>query len=221
MTETMPTMMPPALRRAAEAAKGFMPGPEGLALYGTALEYGTKLRAPLLEVGSYCGKSAIYLGTAARQAGTVLVTVDHHHGSEENQAGWEHHDPSLVDPSTGLMDTLPAFRKTIGAAGLEDVVVAVVGTSRTVATLWNTAVGLLFIDGGHAEDLAQADYADWAPHVAVGGALAIHDVFQNPADGGQAPYNVYRRALASGAFEERRAEGSLRILERVSPAPAA
>ena len=212
MTQTMP----PALRRAAEAAKGFMPRAEGLALYEAALEYGGKLKAPLLEVGTYCGKSAIYLGTAARQAGTVVVTVDHHHGSEENQSGWEHHDPSLVDPSTGLMDTLPVFRKTIGAAGLEDVVVAIVGTSRTVARMWRTELGMLFIDGGHAEDLAQADYSDWAPHVAVGGALAIHDVFADPADGGQAPYNVYRRALAGGAFEDRGAEGSLRILERVS-----
>src|SRR5689334_22722024 len=134
MTQTMP----PELRRAAEAAKGFMPPAEGLALYEVAREYGATLKAPLLEVGTYCGKSAIYLGTAARQAGTVVVTVDHHHGSEENQSGWEYHDPSLVDPSTGLMDTLPVFRKTIGAAGLEDVVVAVVGTSRTVAGLWRT-----------------------------------------------------------------------------------
>ena len=214
MTVTMPT----ELLRAAEAAKGFMPPDEGLALYETALAYGAKVGGPLLEVGTYCGKSAIYLGTAARQAGTVVVTVDHHHGSEENQAGWEYHDPSLVDPCTGRMDTLPVFRKAIGSAGLEDVVVAIVGTSRTVAKLWNTEVALLFIDGGHAEDLAQADYTDWAPHVALGGALAIHDVFQNPEDGGQAPYRVYRRALASGAFEERRAEGSLRVLERVTPA---
>ena len=218
MTKTVPMTMPPELLRAAEAAKGFMPPLEGLALYEAAVEYGSRRKGPLLEVGSYCGKSAVYLGTAARQAGTVVVTIDHHHGSEENQAGWEYHDPSLVDPSTGLMDTLPVFRRTIGSAGLEDVVVAIVGTSRTVAGFWNTELGLLFIDGGHAEELAQSDYTDWAPHVAVGGALAIHDVFADPADGGQAPYHVYRRALASGAFEERRVQGSLRILERVSAA---
>lgn len=208
--------MPAELQRAAEAAKGFMPPTEGLALYETALEYGRK--GPMLEVGTYCGKSAIYFGAAARAAGTVIVTVDHHHGSEENQAGWEHHDSSLVDPATGRMDTLPVFRKTIGAAGLEDVVVAIVGTSKTVSGIWNTPLALLFIDGGHAEDLAQADYRDWSPHIMVGGALAIHDVFADPADGGQAPYHVYQRALASGAFKERRTEGSLRILERVNTA---
>jgi MMP 1-O-methyltransferase len=211
VTETTATM-PADLLRAAEAAKGFMPPAEGKALFETAVEYGP--RGPILEIGTYCGKSAVYLGAAARQVGSVVVTVDHHHGSEENQAGWEYHDPSLVDPCTGRMDTLPVFRATIGSAGLEDHVVAIVGTSRTVAAFWRTPVGLLFIDGGHAEELAQADYEGWAPWVVVGGALVIHDVFEHPEDGGQAPYHVYQRALATGDFEERRAEGSLRVLER-------
>ncbi|MEV4676416.1 class I SAM-dependent methyltransferase [Actinomadura geliboluensis] len=212
--------MPSDLLRAARTAKGFMPDDEGRALYETALAYGARLAAtgPLLEVGTYCGKSAVYLGAAARAAGTVLVTVDHHHGSEENQAGWEHHDPSLVDPSTGRMDTLPTFRKTIGAAGLEDEVVAIVGQSRTVSAFWRTPLALLFIDGGHAEEHARGDYEGWAPHVAAGGALVIHDVFPDPKDGGQAPYHLYLRALESGAFEERREVGSLRVLERVGDA---
>jgi MMP 1-O-methyltransferase len=205
--------MAPALRRAAEAAKGFMPPDEGLALYETAVAYGRV--GPILEVGTYCGKSAVYLGAAAREAGTIALTVDHHHGSEELQSGWEHHDPTLVDPATGRMDTLPTFRKTIAAAGLEEHVVAVVGVSATVAALWGTPLGMVFIDGGHAEDLAQADYDGWAPHVLPGGALVFHDIFPDPADGGQAPYRVYRRALASGAWEERRVAGSLRVLERV------
>lgn len=212
----MPTAEPmsSALLRAAKAAKGFMPPDEGGALYETALVYGRV--GPILEVGTYCGKSAIYLGAAARVAGTVVVTVDHHHGSAENQVGWEHHDPTLIDPRTGRMDTLPTFRQTICAAGIEDHVVAVVGTSETVAALWNTPLGMVFIDGGHAEDLAQADYDGWAPHVLPGGALVFHDIFPDPADGGQAPYRVYRRALASGAWEERRVAGSLRVLERVA-----
>lgn len=205
--------MAPTLLRAAEAAKGFMPPDEGLALYETALAYGRV--GPILEVGTYCGKSAIYLGAAAREVGTVVITVDHHHGSEENQAGWEYHDPTLVDRRTGRMDTLPTFRQTIAAAELEEHVIAIVGTSATVASLWHTPLGMVFIDGGHAEDLAQADYDGWAPHVRPGGALAFHDIFPDPADGGQAPYHVYQRALASGAWEEHRITGSLRVLERV------
>jgi predicted O-methyltransferase YrrM len=192
-----------------------MPDAEGLALYRAGLEAASV--GPLLEIGSYCGKSAVYLGAAARAAGTVLFTIDHHRGSEENQAGWEHHDPSLVDPATGRMDTLPRFRRTIEAAGLEDTVVAMVGESPTIARHWRTPLGLVFIDGGHGAEPAHRDYEGWAPHVARSGRLAIHDVFPDPADGGRPPFEIYSRALASGAFVEleEAGEGSLRVLRRV------
>jgi MMP 1-O-methyltransferase len=208
--------MPADLVRAAEAAKGFMPPAEGTALYETAFAYAP--RGPVLEVGTYCGKSAIYLGAAARAVGGVVVTVDHHRGSEENQPGWEYHDPALVDPCAGRLDTLPEFRSTIAAAGLEDHVIAVVGRSAVVSALWGAPLGMLFIDGGHTDEAARADYAGWAPHIAAGGALVIHDVFPDPADGGQAPYRIYLQALASGAFTECRVEGSLRVLRRDSTA---
>src|SRR3954466_16059829 len=144
--------MDSSLIEAARAAKGFMPDDEGLALYDAAVAAGAL--GPLLEIGTYCGKSAIYLGAAAREAGTVLFTVDHHRGSEENQEGWEHHDSQLVDPRTGRMDTLPFFRRTIEEAGLEDTVVAIVGPSPVVGAHWSTPLGLLFIDGGHGSEPA-------------------------------------------------------------------
>jgi predicted O-methyltransferase YrrM len=200
------------LARAAEAAKGFMPAPEGLALYDTAAAYAC--RGPVAEIGTYCGKSTIYLAAAVRDAGQFVITVDHHHGSEENQPGWEYHDASLVDPATGRLDTLPYFRSTLAATGLEEHVIAIVGRSADVAGLWRTPLGMLFIDGGHTDVAATTDYEGWAPWVAPGGALAIHDVFPDPADGGQAPYRIYLRALRSGAFTEVRVEGSLRVLER-------
>jgi predicted O-methyltransferase YrrM len=195
----------------ARAAKGFMPDDEGLALHEAGLAGGTV--GPLLEIGSYCGKSAVYLGSAATQRDTVLFTIDHHHGSEENQAGWEHHDTEVVDARTGRMDTLPFFRRTIEDAGLEGAVVAVVGDAPTVGRYWSTPVGLLFIDGGHAEDVARADYDGWAHFVAPGGVLAIHDVFEDPADGGQAPFHVWQRAVAEG-FTPLTTTGSLRTLRR-------
>ncbi|WP_062436018.1 class I SAM-dependent methyltransferase [Herbidospora daliensis] len=204
--------MPALLRHTAERAKGFMPPDEGQALYELGLLYGS--RGPMAEIGSYCGKSAVYLGAAARVAGTVLFTVDHHRGSEEIQPGWAHHDPTLVDPRFGQMDSLPFFRTTIATAGLEDVVVAVVGASATVAAHWHTPLGLLFVDGGHSEDPVTRDYEGWAPHVVPGGVLIFHDVYPDPADGGQAPYKIYRRALDEG-FKEVRVTGSLRALERV------
>jgi MMP 1-O-methyltransferase len=206
------TPMDLELIRAAEAVPGFMPAAEGLALFDAATTYAA--RGPVLEVGSYCGKSTIYLAAAARAAGQVVVTVDHHRGSEEHQPGWEYHDPGLVDPVTGRLDTLPSLRATLAAAGLEDHVVVVVGRSADVARLWGTPLGLVFIDGGHTDTAAITDYEGWAPWVADGGALAIHDVFPDPAEGGQAPYRIYRRALASGAFTEVRVAGSLRLLER-------
>ena len=144
------------------------------------------------------------------------MTVDHHRGSEENQAGWEHHDPSLVDPELGLMDTLPVFRATLARAGLEQHVVAVVGSSTTVAALWSTPLSMLFIDGGHAEEHAQNDYTGWARWLMPGGLLAIHDVFPDPAEGGQPPYHVFLRALDSGSFEEVEALGSMRVLRRTT-----
>ena len=205
---------PSDLLRLARDVRGFMPDDEGLALHRLARE--RLPHGPVLEVGTYCGKSAVYLGAAAREVGGVVFTVDHHRGSEENQAGWEHHDTELVDAHTGRMDTLPFFRRTIEDAGLEDVVVALVGDSTTVAAYWRTPLSLLFIDGGHGEGPAHADYGGWAPWVVNGGLLAIHDVFPDPADGGRPPHDVYLRALASGSFAEVEAVGSLRVLRRSS-----
>lgn len=214
--------MPSDLLDHARRAKGFMPEDEGALLHRVAL---ARLpHGPALEVGTYCGKSAIYLGAAARAvsaagADAVVFTVDHHRGSEENQAGWEHHDPTVVDPELGLMDTLGQFRKNVARAGLEEYVVAVVGASATVAAHWRTPLSLLFIDGGHGEEPARADFAGWAHWVDAGGHLAIHDVFSDPAEGGRPPYEqIYLPALASGAFTEVEAVGSLRILERTSGA---
>jgi predicted O-methyltransferase YrrM len=199
------------LLEVARATKGFMPDDEGLALHDAGRAGGAV--GPLLEIGSYCGKSAVYLGAAARSAGTVCFSVDHHRGSEENQAGWDHHDRDVVDPATGRMDTLPFFRRTIEEAELEGAVIAIVGDSPTVAAHWRTPLGMLFIDGGHAQDVATADFDAWSPHVAPGGLLAIHDVFEDPADGGQAPFHVWQRACAAG-YTPVSTTGSLRVLRR-------
>lgn len=204
------------LRAHAEAVRGFMPADEGLALHDAAVDSAAAVPgAPIVEVGTYCGKSTVYLGAAARTAGTLVVTVDHHRGSEENQQGWEWHEPDLVDDEIGVMDTLPTFRRNIFTAGLEDVVVAVVGDSPTVARWWSTPAAMVFIDGGHGEEPARTDFACWSPVVAPGGYLVIHDVFPDPADGGRPPYEqIYLPAIDSGRFTEVSAVGSLRVLRR-------
>jgi MMP 1-O-methyltransferase len=194
------------------ATPGFMPEDEALALYRAALA-GARL-GPVLEVGTYCGRSTLLLAAATRLEDTLTVTVDHHRGSEEHQPGEGFHDPALVDPVSGRFDTLPTFRRALADAGLEEHVVAVVASSTSAARVWALPLGMVFIDGGHSEEAAQRDYEGWSPHVAPGGLLVIHDVFEDPADGGRPPYEIYRRALDSGGFVERSVTGSLRVLER-------
>ncbi len=203
-----------ALRPLIEATKGFMPEDEGAFLHAQALA--TLPDGPGVEIGSYCGKSALYVGSAARAVGSVLFTVDHHRGSEETQAGWEHHDVEVVDPATGRMDTLPFLRRALERAGLEEHVVAVVGDSATVARHWRTPLAFLFVDGGHGEAPAHADLDGWAPWVQPGGLLVIHDVYPDPAAGGRPPYDIYLRALAHGVFSEVGSCGSMRARRRVS-----
>lgn len=201
----------------AEQVRGFMPADEGRALYDAAVQY---LAGGVgVEVGTYCGKSTLLLGAAAQQTASVLYTIDHHHGSEEHQAGWEYHDASLVDEVTGLFDTLPSFRRTLDTAGLDDHVVTIVGKSPVVARGWASPLRFLFIDGGHSEEAATQDFDGWAKWVTPGGALVIHDVFPDPKDGGRPPYYIYCRAIDSGQFREVSALGSLRVLERTTGEP--
>ena len=206
-----------AIRAHAVAAKGFMPADEGDALYEAAIDAGAACPSlPFLEVGSYCGRSTVWLGAAACACSTVVFAIDHHRGSEENQAGWEHHDATVVDPRIDRMDTLPIMRATLYDAGVEDSVIAVVGQSPLIAKYWRTPLAFLFIDGGHGVEPAQHDYQRWTPHVALGGTLAIHDVFPDPADGGRPPFEqIYLPAINSGRFELVSATGSLRVLRRV------
>jgi MMP 1-O-methyltransferase len=201
----------PDLLAVADATKGFLPDDEAAALHRAALGAAPGL---WLEVGTYCGKSTVHLGAAARAVGAQLATLDHHRGSEENQPGWEWHDTSLVDPHTGRLETLPSLRRTLWDAGLDDVVTVLVGTTQQVARWWASPLTLLFLDGNHTEEVAQHDYAAFAPFVVPGGLLAVHDVFPDPADGGQPPWHVVCRAVDPGAFTQVAATGSLRVLRR-------
>ncbi|MFO7568363.1 MAG: class I SAM-dependent methyltransferase [Smithellaceae bacterium] len=179
--------------------KGFLDEAEAIRLYELAVE-ATGL-GPCLEIGSYCGKSAIYLGTACRENNTVLFSLDHHTGSEEQQPGQSYYDPDLFDPATGGIDTLRLFRKTLRDFDLEKTVAPVIGRSDVVGRAWNMPLGLLFIDGSHAYESVLTDYELWAKHVMPGGYLIFHDIFPNPSDGGQAPYLVYQKAVLSGFYE--------------------
>ena len=194
------------------ACKGFLDDEEGLRLHDLAREHARL--GPVVEIGSYCGKSSVYIGSAVREVGGVLVCVDHHRGSEENQPGWEYHDAELVDSRVGKLDTLAWLRSTLHSAGLEDHVVIMATRSRTAAALVTVPLGMVFIDGGHTFEAARADYEAWSGKVARGGILAIHDLFADPTKGGQAPIEIYRRAVASGLFDELPGTKTLGVLRR-------
>ena len=195
-----------------ENIKGFLDPAEGRGLYEIALQ--ASRLGPCLEIGSYCGKSAVYLGSACRENGATLFSIDHHRGSEEQQPGEVYFDPALFDFKTFCMDTLPLFRQTLALAGLEETVVPLVSRSQVVARDWSTPLSLVFIDGGHSFESAKTDYDCWSGHILPGGYLLIHDIFENPQQGGQAPWEVYQLAVASGRYEKLPRIGTLGVLKR-------
>lgn len=203
--------------RVADEAPGFLPADEAHALHDAAARYLSQPDSVGIgvEIGTYCGKSTVFLGAAAEPTGALVVTVDHHRGSEEHQPGWEYHDTSLVDAHSGLFDTAARFRQTIFDAELEGTVLGLLAPSTAAARVWGREVDFVFIDGGHSMEAAQNDYDGWSRWVRPGGALLIHDVFPDPKDGGRPPYEIYRQALESGRFVEESAHGSLRVLNRV------
>jgi len=193
--------------------KGFLDKKEGEHLYQSALK--ASVLGPCLEIGSYCGKSSVYLGKACRANNQVLYSIDHHRGSEEQQPGEEYFDPELFDYRAFRMNTLRYFCSTIEQAGLEDTVIPIVCASETASRSWATPLGLVFIDGGHSFETASSDYDSWAGHIVKGGLLLIHDIFKNPEEGGQAPYMVYTNALESDLFQEFSMVKTLGVLQRI------
>ena len=196
------------------SVKGFLDHKEGICLYNYALNSSKK--GPILEIGSYCGKSTIYLATAAKEYNGCVYSVDHHTGSEENQVGWEYHDIELFDEETGRINSFPEFMRNLRKANLLDTVVPIVSDSSLVSRYWKIPLSMVFIDGGHTMEAALNDFNNWKDKIIKGGILAIHDVFPNPDDGGRPPYEIYRKALSEENFKEVEVVKSLRVLEKLN-----
>ncbi len=196
-----------------DSVKGFLAEDEADALYKATKQ--SSLLGPCLEIGSYCGKSTIYMGLACKENNGVLFALDHHRGSEEHQKGEMFHDPELFDSNEALMDSFKEFRRNIRAVNLEGTVAPLVCSSDVAARQWSTPLGMVFIDGGHSLDAALNDYRCWASHIVPGGILAIHDIFPNAEDGGQAPHEIYKLAKASGLFEQLSLVNTLGLMRRI------
>ncbi|WP_022664173.1 class I SAM-dependent methyltransferase [Desulfospira joergensenii] len=192
--------------------KGFMDDEEAGRLYQEAKK--SARLGPILEIGSYCGKSAVILGTACQEENSILFSIDHHRGSEEQQRGQEYFDPDLYDERTHRINTFPFFRETLARTGLEDVVIPVVSSSATAGRMWKTPLAMVFIDGGHSYEAARDDFLIWSPHLIPGGLLVIHDIFMDPSKGGQAPRQVYEQALETGDYTPLEMTQTLGVLKR-------
>jgi len=196
-----------------DQVKGFLEKQEAESLYQFAKKYSSI--GPCLEIGSYCGKSAVYLGAAVKENNQILYSIDHHKGSEEQQPGEEFFDPDLLDKTGKGINTLPFFLETLDKADLRDNVVPIVSTSVEASEVWSEPLAMVFIDGGHSDQAANDDYDVWHPHIIQGGLLAIHDVFPDPKDGGRPPFNIYTKAIESGLFKELEMIKSLALLEKL------
>ena len=169
---------------------------------------------PVIEIGSYCGKSAYLIGSACKEKDSILYSIDHHKGSEEQQPNEEYFDPDLFDPKLSRVNTFPFFQETISRASLENTIVPIVASSNTAGKMWRTPISMLFIDGGHSFEAARNDYLTWACHIKTNGFLVIHDIFKDPEKGGQAPLQVYEMALKSGEYEALEMTKTLGVLKR-------
>ena len=193
--------------------RGFLTNEEGELLSALACEAGNL--GPVLEIGSWCGRSTIWLAQGAKLAGTVVLALDHHRGSEEHQPGEMFFDADLVD-GEGRVDTLREFRRNIAQAGVEDTVIPIVAGTQQAQTILPHTLGMVFIDGGHSLEAALTDWRNVGHRVLPGGILAIHDVFPDASTGGQAPFTIWRLAIDSGLYEACGAVDSLRALRRLA-----
>jgi len=192
--------------------KGFMDDAEAVRLFELAEQ--AAAMGPVLEIGSYCGRSAAIIGTACQTKNGILYSIDHHLGSEEQQPGEEYFDPELFDQRTGGVNTLPFFRETLKKTNLEDTVIPIVSTSIVAGKMWQTPLSMVFIDGGHSFGAAYNDFLTWSPHLLSKGLLVIHDIFMDPAKGGQAPRQVYEKAIAIGMYTKLEMTKTLGVLQR-------
>jgi predicted O-methyltransferase YrrM len=176
--------------------KGFMPSHEGLALTKWAEEFSHY--GPALEIGTFGAKSTLYIAAGSSILNQLVYTIDHHSGSEEHQLGEEYFDPEIYDEKLGRVNTVPLMQSNLQQFDESKWIVPILANANSVAPSWSTELGLLFIDGSHTEISAMNDYDNWRSKLHSKGALVIHDIYEKPEDGGQAPYLIYQKALEEG-----------------------
>ena len=202
----------PSLLKEFNLVKGFLAHEEGILLYEMAKKYCTKSFA--VEIGSYCGKSACYIGQACKTKGTHLITIDHHRGSEEQQFGEEYFDSEEYDYKNNRVDTLPTLLRNISKFELDEHIRVVVDNSESASKKIKGEIDFLFIDGSHTFASARNDYESWKNKIRAGGILTIHDIYDSEEEGGQAPREIFEKAITEDFTLVKRVN-SLVALEKI------
>ena len=127
--------------------------------------------------------------TITRPYNEVVFTDEHHSGTEELHLKEEYFDPEVFDVQENRVNTFPLFLKNIQKYNLGNII-PIISSSKAAAKSWDTSAGMIFIDGGHSLESAFNDYNCWSKYVKKNGALVIHDIYEDPSEGGQAPYEL-------------------------------
>lgn len=179
-----------------DTLKGFMPSHEGQALTKWAKKFSQ--HGPALEIGTFGAKSALYIAAGISTNNQLIYTIDHHLGSEEHQLGEEYFDSDIYDNHLGRVNTVPLMQANLQQFDESKWIIPIIADANVLAPNWKQELGLLFIDGSHTETSAENDYDNWSSKIHSMGALVIHDIYEKPEEGGQAPYLIYQKALNDG-----------------------
>ena len=132
-----------------------------------------QLTAPdqIVEIGSYRGRSAVVLATAARE-GVGIVAIDPHAGNDRG--------PQQIRGSAeeGERDH-EAFVRNLERAGVRARVRHVRLPSQEALSEVDGTAGVVYVDGAHRYGPARADIERWGARVRPGGTLLIHDAFSS------------------------------------------
>jgi predicted O-methyltransferase YrrM len=176
--------------------EGWLSDEQGRALYRAAAA--TTGRGAIVEIGSWKGRSTIWLASAARLTGRCVYAIDPHTRSNE-------------DP---LANTLAEFRANLERAGVSDAVRPLITTSAEAVAILEDPVELLFIDGDHSYDAVERDVELWLPRLIEGGVVLFHDVTTTAYSG---PRRVFRRHVCLDShFDSIRRVGSMTVARKTA-----
>ncbi len=150
------------IQKSVDQVNGWLTYREGKLLYNLAKNCSGK--GVIVEIGSWKGKSTIWLAKGSKAGNNVSIyAIDPHLGSTEHKEWY------------GNVLTFEEFKKNIKDAKVDDIVIPIVKKSEEAANYFDKPVELIFIDGAHEYELVKLDFESWFPKVIDRGTMAFHD----------------------------------------------